>query len=63
MRNKTIPLIFLLLLVALGMQAQKRNCQLSIEVSSVEGDNLDGQPITLTYTDFQTGYGALKLNS
>lgn len=63
MRNKIIPLILFALLLANAAQAQKRNCQLSIEVSTVEGDNLDGQPITLTYTDFQTGYGALKLNS
>ena len=32
-------------------------------MTSVEGDNLEGQPITLIQTDYQVSYGTLKLDA
>jgi hypothetical protein len=55
--------IILLLLLALPMTAQERNTQLTIVVSSVEGDNLKGQTIVLEQTDYQVKYGELFLNA
>lgn len=54
--------LFLLLLQALAVQAQTRSTQLTIQVNSVEGDDLDGQAVTLLQTDFQVSYGTLRLN-
>lgn len=45
------------------MTAQERNTQLTIVVSSVEGDNLKGQTIVLEQTDYQVKYGELFLNA
>ena len=45
------------------MDAQERNKQLTIEVTSVEGDNLSGQLLSLMQTDFQVSYGTLKLDA
>ena len=43
--------------------AQKKDKQLTIEVTSVEGDDLEGQVIVLKQTDYQLSYGTLKLNA
>jgi len=43
--------------------AQSRSTHLTIQVESVDGDNLDGQSITLTQTDYQVSYGQLTLNA
>ncbi len=62
MRNKLLPIILFMLCLAVGAQAQKRDKTLTIQVSSVEGDDLNGQVISLTQSDYQVGYGTLKLN-
>ena len=54
--------LFSIFCVAAGF-AQTRSTQLTIEVKSVNGDNLNGQEIVLTQTDYQVGYGTLKLNA
>ena len=58
-----LPLTLLFLLLGLTANAQSRDKQLTIEVTSVEGDNLKGQTLTLTQTDFQASYGTLKLDA
>lgn len=54
--------IFLFALSVMAM-AQSRNTPLTITVSGVAGDNLDGQAVELTQTDYQASYGNLKLNA
>lgn len=51
------------MLFSLGSMAQQRNKQVTIEVTALEGDNLNGQPLTLTHTGYNVGYGALKLDA
>ena len=53
------------MLLTLGLHAygQQRNKQLTIQVTSVDGDNLDGQPLTLMQADYAVSYGALTLNA
>ena len=58
-----LPLTLLFLVLGLTAGAQSRNKQLTIQVTSVEGDNLQDQSITLTQTDFEVSYGSLKLNA
>lgn len=53
--------LLLLLLLTLTANAQSRNKKLTIQVTSLPGDNLNGQRITLTQTDFQVSYGSLTL--
>lgn len=55
-------LFSILLFLPLLALAQSRSCRLTIAVTSVEGDYLTGQPVTLTQTDYQVGYGALTLS-
>ena len=59
--KRTISLLFLAIL-CVGVSAQQRNKQLTIEVTSVENDDLAGQPLTLTQTDYEVSYGQLKLD-
>ncbi|MBQ9203644.1 MAG: choice-of-anchor J domain-containing protein [Prevotella sp.] len=61
MRQLTLYLS-LLLLPAMAI-AQSRSTHLTIQVSSVDGDNLNGQSITLMQTDYQVSYGQLTLNA
>ena len=58
-------LFLLLFSLACGLDvaAQSRSTQLTIEVVSVEGDQLQGQTVTLQQTDFQVSYGTLKLDA
>ena len=58
-----LPLTLLLLVLGLTANAQERNKKLTIQVTSVEGDNLKGQILTLTQTDYQLSYGSLKLDA
>ena len=60
--KKVYLLLLLLLLTTIGVSAQSRNKQLTIEVQSVEGDDLTGQPLTLMQTDYEVSYGQLKLD-
>ena len=62
MRKIYLLLVFALLATA-AANAQKRDKQLTIEVQSVEGDQLEGQPLTLIQTDFEVSYGQLKLDA
>lgn len=50
-------------LTASSVMAQSRSCKLTVSVTSAEGDNLAGQPIVLTQTDYQVGYGSLQLDA
>ena len=43
--------------------AQSRNTPLTITVSGVAGDNLEGQEVELMQTDYQAAYGNVKLNA
>ena len=58
-----LPFTLLFLVLGLTAGAQSRNKQLTIQVTSVDGDNLQDQSITLTQTDFEVSYGSLKLNA
>ena len=60
---KSYYVFWLMLLCTLGLNAQTRSTRLTIQVSSIEGDNLAGQPVTLMQTDYQVSYGALSLNA
>ena len=47
----------------MGISAQQRNKQLVIEVTSVENDELAGQPLILMQTDYEVSYGQLELDA
>ena len=53
----------LAVLFSLSSTAQQRNKQLTIEVTSVENDELAGQPLTLMQTDYEVSYGQLVLDA
>ena len=63
--RKTRFLFLLLLLLTLSLTAagQQRNKLLTIRVTSVEGDRLEGQPLTLMQTDYEVSYGTLNLDA
>lgn len=60
-RLKKHIILLLLAMTALPVIAQTRDTRLTIQVTSVEGDNLEGQQVTLMQTDYQVSYGTLKL--
>lgn len=60
---KKLYAFILLFLQVLTIGAQSRSTSLTIQVNSVEGDDLYGLPITLMQTDYQVSYGTLKLNA
>ena len=53
----------LTVLATLAGMAQSRSVQLSVNVTSIAGDNLYGQAIQLTQADYGVGYGTLKLDA
>ena len=55
--------LLLLLLLPVTVSGQSRNKMLTIQVSSTVDDDLSGQKITLTQTDYQVSYGNLKLSA
>ena len=59
---KSLFLLAFLLVFAVTINAQERNIKLTIQVTSVDGDDLKEQPITLIQDDYQVSYGTLKLN-
>lgn len=59
---KSLFLLAFLLVFAVTVNAQERNIKLTIQVTSVDGDDLKEQPITLIQDDYQVSYGTLKLN-
>lgn len=66
MPNSRISKLIMLcaaLLVAFSAAAQKRSCTLTVNVTSAPGDNLEGQTVTVTQTDYQIGYGVLTLDA
>lgn len=58
-----LPFSLIFLLLALTANAQERNTRLTIQVTSVEGDNLKGQSLTLIQTDYEVSYGSLTLDA
>lgn len=46
-----------------AMFAQQRSCTLSVSVATVEGDNLAGQPVEITQTDYDVTYELMKLDA
>jgi len=62
MKHFTSILLLFLLTLALPVMAQERDKRLTIEVTSVEGDNLYGQKVNLVQTDYEVSYGTLTLN-
>lgn len=72
MQNNTHQIVFcgfgklilglLLFLVALPMAAQKRNINLTINVTTNTGESLKGQTVDLQQTDYSLGYGTLTLD-
>ena len=63
MNRLRIVLTYLCAVFALVATAQSRDKTLTIRVTSVEGDNLTGQSVTLVQTDYQADYGSLVLNA
>lgn len=63
MLNRLFTLVAVAMLFTLNSMAQQRNKQVTIEVTSTAGDNLQDQPLTLTHIDYQVGYGTLRLNA
>lgn len=61
--KKIIPFYLLFLLLTLTAHAQERNTQLTIHVTSVDGDKLKGQSLKVIQTDYEVGYGALALDA
>lgn len=51
------------ILPTLGGMAQQRDAILNVQVTSVAGDDLNGQTLTVTQTDFQVSYGTVKLDA
>ena len=62
-RQRFILSLLLLLTLGLSASGQQRNKRLTIQVTSVDGDDLDGQPLTLMQTDYAVTYGALTLDA
>ena len=62
MRKLSLVLILILLMVA-AADAQQRDKRLTIQVTSVDGDQLQGQPLTLLQTDYDVSYGQLSLDA
>ena len=62
MRKLSLILLIILLSVATA-GAQERNKRLTIQVTTVSGDQLQGQPLTLMQTDYEVSYGQLQLNA
>lgn len=60
---KHIKLLLLLVLFCASAVAQDRDKTLNIQVTSVAGDNLRNQAVTLVQTDYQADYGTLKLDA
>lgn len=63
--KKTLRYLTVMALTAAAIPsfAQKAETVLSIHVNSVAGDNLAGQIVSVTQTDFQVGYGDTKLDA
>jgi translation elongation factor P/translation initiation factor 5A len=61
--KRIVVFLALAVLVCADGMAQKRNKQLTIEVTSVAGDDLTGQALTLMQTDYEVSYGLLKLDA
>ena len=53
----------LFVVFAFDMTGQTRDKLLTIQVVSIEGDDLTDQPVTLVQTDYQADYGSLKLDA
>ena len=62
MRKLSLVLILILLTVA-AADAQQRDKRLTIQVTSADGDQLQGQLLTLLQTDYDVSYGQLRLNA
>lgn len=54
---------FLTLAAALALPAQTRSVHLTVNIRSVEGDNLYGQSVRLVQTDYSADYTGLKLDA
>lgn len=63
---KLIRVLFMLLSLSATLgatAAMERNTHLTIKVTSVPGDDLTGQPVTLMHTGYSVSYGSLTLNA
>ena len=60
---KHIKLLLFFCLFCVSAMAQNRDKTLTIQVSSVEGDLLNGQSVKLEQTEYQADYGPLTLNA
>lgn len=56
-------LLVLMVFAAIPVSAQKRNINLIISVTANTGENLDGQFVALTQTDYSLDYGSVTLDS
>lgn len=63
MRYLKSILLVAAMLPCLGGMAQQREVKVDITVSTVPGDNLSGQTLTVTQTDYSVGYGTLTLDA
>lgn len=55
--------MLLAMLLTMSGMAQQRNINLTINVSTVPGDNLAGETVTLFHTDYQVSYGDARLDA
>ena len=62
-RTRILFSLLLLLTLSLTAAGQQRDKQLTVRVTSVEGDCLEGQLLTLMQTDYEVSYGTLRLNA
>ena len=60
---KKLSILLFFFACVLSISAQTRSTQLTIQVNSVAGDNLNGQAVKLIQTDYAVSYGTLKLNA
>lgn len=63
MNNMKLMAICMAGVSALCVQAQSAATQLSIHVESVPGDDLKGQTVSVTQTEWSVGYGTLTLDA
>lgn len=61
--NKRYIFTFIIMLLTLTSWAQQRKTTLTIQVTSVEGDYLEGQAVTLRQTEWDVSYGNLTLDA
>lgn len=63
MNKRYLLFFFLLISVVLNASAQSRDKSLTITVTATSDDNLEGQEVSLTQTDYSLSYGTVTLDA